>query len=159
MKTTTVTIVFFYLFLGNTLQAQVLGLGWKYDKKPMFQAAFNAPVLFDKNIPYDVAFGLDYTTPNKEVPSGLQLQVTGMYFLDEGSSKSHLISAGLTAGYLIDFNQQFSNQFRLSPHLYAEFVLFVVKAGYDFLLPLQKATPFISVSLGGGYLFRHFKLM
>lgn len=152
-------IVVFFLFFSGFLQAQIISLGGKYDQKPMFQAAVNAPVLFDKDRPYDVALGLDYTTPNKKMPSGLQLQVTGMYFVVEDDYKSYLISAGITSGYLFDFNKEFSNQFRLSPHLYAEFGLFVVKAGYDYLLPLQQGTPFISIGLGGGYLFRHFKIM
>src|SRR5690554_7682104 len=82
-----------------------------------------------------------------------------MYIVVEDDYKSYLISAGITSGYLFDFNKEFSNQFRLSPHLYAEFGLFVVKAGYDYLLPLQQGTPFISIGLGGGYLFRHFKIM
>lgn len=159
MKIFSVKIALFFLLVGGPIHAQVFSLGGKYDKKAMFQAALNVPVLFDKDKPYDVAFGLDYTTPNKNMPSGLQFQVTGMYFLDEGSSKSHLISAGITGGYLLDFNKEFSNQFRFSPHLYAEFGLLTVKAGYDYLLPLQQGTPFISVGLGGGYLFRHFKIM
>lgn len=159
MKIFPVKIALFFLLVGGPIQAQVFSLGGKYDKKAMFQAALNVPVLFDNDKPYDVAFGLDYTTPNKNMPSGLQLRVTGMYFLDEGSSKSHLISAGITGGYLLDFNKEFSNQFRLSPHLYAEFGLLTVKAGYDYLLPLRQGTPFVSVGLGGGYLFRHFKIM
>ncbi|SEH85322.1 hypothetical protein SAMN02927937_01780 [Paenimyroides aquimaris] len=160
MRKVFVKIALIFVFsLTTSLHAQVFSLGGKYDKKAMFQAALNVPVLFDNDKPYDVAFGLDYTTPNKNMPSGLQLQVTGMYFLDEGSSKSHLISAGITGGYLLDFNKEFSNQFRLSPHVYAEFGLLTVKAGYDYLLPLQQGTPFVSVGLGGGYLFRHFKIM
>src|SRR5690606_11741942 len=141
MKIFSIKIVFFFLIFVTPLRAQVFSLGGKYDKKGMFQAALNVPVLFDNDKPYDVAFGLDYTTPNKKMPSGLQFQVTGMYFLDEGSSKSHLISAGITGGYLLDFNKEFNNQFRISPHLYAELGLLVVKAGYDYLLPLQQGSP------------------
>lgn len=159
MKLFPVNIVLLFVLWGTQLHAQIFSVGGKYDEKPMLQASINAPVLFNKNKPYDVAFGLDYTTPNKKMPSGLQFQVTGMYFLSEGSSKSHLISAGLTSGYLLDFNKEFNNQFRVSPHLYAEFGLLVIKAGYEYLLPLHQGTLFISIGVGAGYLFRHFKIM
>lgn len=141
------------------LHAQFMAVGAKFDKELMFQATVNAPVLFDDDLPYDVSFGVDYTSKNELMPSGLQFQSTAMYFLDEGSSKSHLVYAGLTAGYLLDFNSRFTNQFRFTPHLYAELGFLMIKVGYDYLLPLQKGSPFISVGLGGGYLFRHFKLM
>ncbi len=141
------------------VHAQLIGIGAKFDKELMFQATVNAPVLFDKDLPYEVSFGVDYTSGNPLLPSGLQFQSIAMYFLDEGSSKSHLVYAGLTAGYLLDFNSRFSNQFRFTPHLYAEWGFLVFKPGYDYLLPLQKGSPFISVELGGGFLFRHFKLM
>lgn len=154
-----VTFAVLFCLFGSALHAQIIGLGSKFDKKAMFQATFNAPLIFDKDKPYDVALGIDYTTGNKSVPSGLQVQVTGMIFLDEGRNKSHLLSAGVTTGYLFDFNTNFDNQFRVSPHLYLELFPVYIKAGYDYSMPLQKGTPFVSIGIVGGYMFRHFSIM
>lgn len=149
----------FSLGIGHLLNAQILGVGGKLDKEVMFQASFNVPIIMSKDVPYDLAFGVDFTTKNNHMPSGLQLQSTGMYFFHENSSQSRLVSVGLTAGYLFDFNTSFENQFRLSPHFYAEFGFLYFRLGYDYYMPLDKGAPFISMGIGGGYLFRHFKLM
>lgn len=153
-----IAILFIFSFTSS-LSAQVFGLGAKFDKEVMFSANFNLPLLFDKYLPYDIAGGVEYTTPNDKLPSGLQLQVSSMYFIDEGSAKAHLITAGVTAGYLFDFNKTFANQFRVTPYVYAEIGILYIKTGYDYYMPLQKGNAFISIGLGGGYLFRHFKLM
>ena len=153
-----ITVVFVFSFTMS-FYAQVVGLGAKFDKEVVFSANFNAPLFFDKSLPYDIAAGVEYTSANNKLPSGLQLQMSTMYFLDEGSSKSHLITAGVTAGYLFDFNKTFTNQFRLTPYVYAEIGFLYIKTGYDYYMPLQKGNAFISIGLGGGYLFRYFKLM
>lgn len=139
--------------------AQVFNIGGKYSEKSMFQASINVPLLFDKDKPYDFALGLDYTTGNKLAPSGLQPQLTAMYFLVDDKNKSYLVSANLSAGYLFDFNKHFDNEIRVSPHLYLEFILMNIKVGYDYLMSSQKGYPFISIGFGGGHLFRHFSVM
>ncbi|SFT02553.1 hypothetical protein [Sphingobacterium wenxiniae] len=159
MKVTVFYLTFLWFLGMQSLHAQVVSVGGKFDKKPMFQASLNAPVFFNKYLPYDIAFGLDYTTRNKEAPSGLQPQVTGMYFIVDNDYKDFLVSANVTAGYLFDFNKQFANQFRVSPHVYFEIPFCMVKVGYDYTMPLNKGYPFVSVGLGGFLLFRHFKVM
>lgn len=151
--------VFMFLFCNYSLKAQVFSLGAKYDKAAMFQASFNIPVLFDKYKPYDFAFGLDYTSPNAKAPSGLQPQFTAMYFLVDDKYKSYNISAGITSGYLFDFNKEFNNQFRVSPYVYMEAFPFTVKVGHEYVMPLNQGQFFVSIGIGGGYLFRHFSIM
>ncbi len=87
--------------------------------------------------------------------SGLQPQVTGMYFLLDEANRNFLISANLTAGYLFDFNKQFAHQVRISPHVYFEIPLLMVKVGYGYMIPLQKGYPFVSIGIGGFQLFRN----
>lgn len=151
--------VFMFLFCNHSLKAQVFGLGAKYDKAAMFQASFNIPVLFDKYKPYDFAFGLDYTSPNAKAPSGLQPQFTAMYFLVDDKYKSYNISAGIASGYLFDFNKEFSNQFRVSAYVYMEAFPFTIKVGHEYVMPLNQGQFFVSIGIGGGYLFRHFSIM
>ncbi|KAA5534284.1 hypothetical protein [Paenimyroides baculatum] len=151
--------VFMFLFCNHSIKAQVFSLGAKYDKAAMFQASFNVPVLFDKYKPYDFAFGLDYTSPNAKAPSGLQPQFTAMYFLVDDKYKSYNISAGITSGYLFDFNKEFNNQFRVSPYVYTEVFPFTIKVGHEYVMPLNQGQFFISIGIGGGYLFRHFSIM
>lgn len=126
-----------FLFCNHSIKAQVFSLGAKYDKAAMFQASFNVPVLFDKHMPYDFAFGLDYTSPNAKAPSGLQPQFTAMYFLVDDKYKSYNISAGITSGYLFDFNKEFNNQFRVSPYVYTEVFPFTAKVGHEYVMPLN----------------------
>jgi len=113
--------VFMFLFCNHSIKAQVFSLGAKYDKAAMFQASFNIPVMFDKYKPYDFAFGLDYNSPNTKAPSGLQPQFTAMYFVVDDKYKSYNISAGVTTGYLFDFNKEFNNQFSISPYVSRKF--------------------------------------
>lgn len=148
-----------FLFCNHSIKAQVFSLGAKYDKAAMFQASFNVPVMFDKYKPYDFAFGLDYTSPNTKAPSGLQPQFTAMYFLVDDKYKSYNISAGITSGYLFDFNKEFNNQFRISPYVYMEAFPFTVKVGHEYVMPLNQGQFFVSIGIGGGYLFRHFSIM
>jgi len=151
--------VFMFLFCNHSIKAQVFSLGAKYDKAAMFQASFNVLVLFDKYKPYDFAFGLDYTSPNAKAPSGLQPQFTAMYFLVDDKYKSYNISAGITSGYLFDFNKEFNNQFRVSPYVYMEAFPFTVKVGHEYVMPLNQGQFFVSIGIGGGYFFRHFSIM
>jgi len=151
--------VFLVLICNQSVKAQVFSVGAKYDKATMFQASFNIPVLFDKYKPYDFAFGLDYTTPNAKAPSGLRPQFTAMYFLIDDKYKSYNVSAGVITGYLFDFNKEFNNQFRVSPHVYMEAFPFTIKVGHDYVMPLNQGHFFISIGIGGGYLFRHFSVM
>jgi len=151
--------VFLFLFCNQSVKAQIINVGAKYDKAAMFQASFNIPILFDKYKPYDFAFGLDYTSPNAKAPSGLQPQFTAMYFLVDDKYKSYNISAGVTTGYLFDFNKEFNNQFRISPYVYTEVFPFNIKVGHEYVMPLNQGQFFISIGIGGGYLFRHFSIM
>lgn len=156
---TKIIVVFLFLFCNQSVKAQIINVGAKYDKVAMFQASFNVPVLFDKHKPYDFAFGLDYTSPNAKAPSGLQPQFTAMYFLVDDKYKSYNISAGVTSGYLFDFNKEFNNQFRVSPYIYTEVFPFNIKVGHEYVMPLNQGQFFISIGIGGGYLFRHFSIM
>lgn len=142
---------------GSLIQAQVISAGFiKYDKKGMFQATVNYPLLFNKDKSYDFYAGLDYTTKNHEVPSGLAPQLGFAYYIVDSDYKDYLLSANLNAGYLFDFN----NQFRISPHIYFELLsLLNLKAGYDYMMPLGKGYPFVSIGIGGGFMFRHFNIM
>ena len=148
-----------FLFCSQLLKAQVFSLGAKYDKEAIFHASFNILVLFDKYKPYDFAFGLDYTSLNAKAPSGLQPQFTAMYFLVDDKYKSYNISAGITSGYLFDFNKEFNNQFRVSPYVYMEAFPFNIKVGHEYAMPLNQGQFFVSIGIGGGYLFRHFSIM
>lgn len=112
-----VTLVIGLLSKSN---AQIIHVGGKMDKNLMFNATLQAPFFFHKKMPYELMFGVDYTTKNNDAPSGLAPQVTFGYFLVDSPNKSYLVFAGLTSGYLFDFNKQFDNQLRLSPHLYTE---------------------------------------
>lgn len=146
-------------FLHQSVNAQLIGAGTKFDKQLMFQANVNYPIKFNPNNKYDLAFGVDYTTRNSEAPSGIQPQMTGIVYLVDDKYKSHLIYGGLTAGYLFDFNQEFDNQFRLTPHLYWEYAsLIYTKVGVDYATPINKVYPFISIGIGGGHLIRHLSI-
>lgn len=145
--------------LGSLVQAQILSAGFKYDKKGMFQASLNFPFLLDKEKPYDFYAGVDYTTKNEEMPSGLAPQLGFAYYLVDDKTKDFLISANLNAGYLFDFNEEFDNQFRLTPHIYFELIsLLNLKIGYEYWMPLNQGFPFISIGIGGGFMFRHFSV-
>ncbi len=141
----------------NTTHAQVVNVGIKYEERTMFQAGINVPLIFDNTRPFDISYGVDYTSPNARVPSGLQAQTTALYFIID-DEKLFLLALGLNAGYLFDFNKQFNNQFRFTPHLYTEFFLFNCKVGYDYMMPFNRGYPAVSIGIGGGYLFRHFKI-
>lgn len=148
------------LLFGGLLQAQIISAGFKYEKKGMFQATVNYPFLFDKEKPFDFYAGFDYTTKNEEVPSGLAPQLGFAYYMVDDKAKDFLVSANLNAGYLFDFNPEFENQFRITPHIYFEFIsLLNLKVGYDYLMPLNQGFPFISIGIGGGFMFRHFSVM
>lgn len=154
--------IFFVLFITGALNcpAQIFSLGYRQDKKAMFQAEFNYPFLMDKNRPYNFLVGLDYTTPNKAVPSGLSPQLTFGYYVLDDEYKDYLVMAGLGTGYLFDFNKQFDNQFRITPHLYFEYLgLLNLKLGYNYMIPLQKGYPYVSIGVGGFHMFRYFRLM
>lgn len=149
------------LFIAGNLivNAQFIGVGTKFDKQFMFQATANIPIKFDSNYKYDLAFGVDYTTSDDQVPSGLQPQMTGIVYLVDNKYKSYLIYGGLTAGYLFDFNKEFDNQIRLTPHIYYEYSsLFYIKAGADYATPIDKIYPFISIGIGGGHMLRHLSI-
>lgn len=143
----------------STVNAQIVGVGTKLDKQFMFQANVNVPIKFNANNKYDLAFGVDYTTPNSKAPSGLQPQMTGIVYLVDDKSKSNLVYGGLTTGYLFDFNKEFDNQIRITPHIYYEYMsLIYIKAGADYATPINKIYPFISIGIGGGHMFRHFSI-
>ncbi|WP_437921407.1 hypothetical protein [Sphingobacterium sp. LRF_L2] len=148
------------LFMGiGYSPAQVLQLGTKLDKKLMFNATLNYPFFFSKYKAYELMVGLDYSSKNNQMPSGIAPQVTYGYFLVERPARDYLLFTGLTAGYVLDLNKEFDNQFRVSPHLYAEIKFVAIKVGFDYMLPLKRGYPFISLGFGGGHLLRHFKVM
>lgn len=145
--------------LNQSVSAQLIGAGTKFDKQFMFQANVNYPIKFNASNKYDLAFGVDYTTRNSKAPSGLQPQMTGIVYLLDNKYKSHLIYGGLTAGYLFDFNKEFDNQIRLTPHIYYEYSsLFYIKAGADYATPINKVYPFVSIGIGGGHMLRHLSI-
>lgn len=146
--------------------AQVVSIGMKQNKSTMFQASVNLPLLANassSNESHDYFVGLDYTTKNKHMPSGLQPQFTYAYYLIDDDKKAHILSTNLGAGYLIDFRSksEFQNQFTINPHIYYEyFALLNVRVGYEHMFPFQKGYPYVSVGLGGFVnLFRNFKIM
>lgn len=154
-------ILFQLLFIAgfSSVNAQLIGVGTKFDKQFMFQANVNVPIKFNANNKYDLAFGVDYTTSNSKAPSGLQPQMTGIIYLVDEKNKSFLVYGGLTAGYLFDFNKEFDNQIRLTPHIYYEYSsLIYIKVGADYATPINKVYPFLSIGIGGAHMFRHFSI-
>jgi len=154
-----IVVLFLIVLYHHSLKAQIISLGSKFDKSFMFQSSINIPILFDNNKPYDFAFGLDYTTSNTKSPSGLQPQITAMYFLIDDKYKSYNLSVGVTSGYLFDFSKEFNNQFRVSPYVYIEAFPFNIKLGHNYAMAINQGQFFISIGIGGGYLFRHFSVM
>ena len=155
-------ILFGLIFLLGSIiaNAQIFSAGAKFQEKTMFQATFNAPIFFDKNKPFDIFWGADYTTKNSKTPSGLAPQLGFAYYLVDEKSKNFMLSANFSAGYLFDFNKKFDNQFRFSPHIYFEFLSLInVRLGYDYLTPINQGYPFVSIGIGGGMMFRHFSVM
>lgn len=147
----------FYIQDGS---AQIFSLGMKQDKRPMFQAALNVPLVFEKDKKYDFTVGVDYTSKNPKQPSGLAPQIGLVRYIVDNRYKDFLVSANLQTGYLFDFNKGMDNQFRLSPHLYVEYQgVLHCRGGYDYAMPLQKGYPFISIGIGGLMMFRHFSIM
>ncbi|SRR5690606_34373301 len=153
-------LIILFFFNSQLIEAQVVSAGFKYDKKGMFHAALNYPFFLDKEKPFDFYAGLDFTTKNNEVPSGLAPQLGFAYYLVDDKAKDFLISANLNAGYLFDFNKEFDNQFRVTPHLYFELLsLLNLRVGYEYLMPFNKGFLFVSIGIGGGFMFRHFSIM
>lgn len=149
---------FFLILFCIELNAQLIGLGLKMDEKPMFDIAANYPLIFKDSKNYSLSLGAEFSTSNSQMPSGLQFQLTPLYHFLDDAKKDYFLSLGFTAGYLLDFNSEFSNQFRISPHFYAEYILFYCKLGYDYVMPLDQGSFFVSIGIGGGYLMRHFKI-
>lgn len=140
--------------------SQVLSLGIKQDRRTMFQAGVNIPVIFKSDKKYDFTIGADYTSKNPLQPSGLSPQITFVQFISDNKHKNFLISANMQAGYLFDFNKDRGNQFRISPCVYVEYLSFLNgKIGYDYLMSSQKGYPFVSIGLGGFLMLRHLKSM
>lgn len=154
----------FFLFIGLQFSfdgfSQVFSVGAKQDKRTMFQAALNFPVVFDNNKNYDFTIGVDYTSKNHTQPSGLSPQLGFVRYIVDSKYKDFLVSANVQTGYLFDFNRGMGKQFRVSPHLYIEYQSFLnCKIGYDYAMPLQKGYPFVSIGIGGLMMFRHFSIM
>ncbi|MDR2283646.1 MAG: hypothetical protein LBE37_10575 [Sphingobacterium sp.] len=148
------------IFSISRASAQIFSLGMKQDKRPMFQASLNVPLVFDKGKNYDFTVGVDYTSKNPKQPSGLAPQLGYVRYIVDNRYKDFLVSANLQAGYLFDFNKGMDNQFRVSPHLYVEYQgLFHCRVGYDYAMPLQKGYPFVSIGIGGLMMFRHLSFM
>ncbi len=140
--------------------AQIFSLGMKQDKRPMFQAALNVPLVFNTDKNYDFTVGVDYTSKNSKQPSGLAPQLGFVRYIVDNRYKDFLVSANVQTGYLFDFNKGMDNQFRVSPHLYVEYQgFFHCRVGYDYAMPLQKGYPFVSIGIGGLMMFRHFSIM
>lgn len=148
-------------FFGiSEASAQIFSLGMKQDRRPMFQAALNLPLVFDNDKNYDFTVGVDYTSENPRQPSGLAPQVGFVRYIVDNRYKDFLVSANVQTGYLFDFNKGIDNQFRVSPHLYVEYQgFFHCRVGYDYAMPLQKGYPFVSIGIGGLMMFRHFSIM
>ncbi|SUJ29023.1 Uncharacterised protein [Sphingobacterium spiritivorum] len=153
-------ILFLSLFSYiHSAGAQIINIGYKYEEKSMFQTTINIPFVMDKNKPYEYMAGLDYSTKNALAPSGIAPQLTGGYYIIDDKRKSNILSLQLSAGYLFDLNKNFQNQVRLSPHVYFELNgIFNFKAGYDFLMPLEKGYPYVSIGLGGLLSLRHMSI-
>ena len=160
MKSYYLYLLLLGIFTISKASAQIFSLGIKQDKRPMFQAALNVPVVFDRDKNYDFTVGVDYSSKNPKQPSGLAPQVGFVRYIVDNRYKDFLVSANVHTGYLFDFNKGMDNQFRVSPHLYVEYqALFNCRIGYDYMMPLQKGYPFISIGIGGLMMFRHFSIM
>lgn len=148
------------LVWATNLQAQIASASVKWQEEWMFDASLNYPLFIENDGKFDLMIGANYTTPNSKFPSGLQPQLTGIYRLVDNPTKDYFLSVQLTSGYLIDFTSDFENQFRLSPHFYLEYIgIFNLKMGYDYLMPFNKGYPFVSIGIGGFYMFKDFKIM
>lgn len=160
MKSYYLCLVLIGIFTVSRASAQILSLGMKQDRRSMFQAALNVPLVFDKDKNYDVTVGVDYTSKNPKQPSGLAPQLGFVRYIVDSKYKNFLVSANVHTGYLFDFNKEMDNQFRVSPHLYVEYQgIFHCRVGYDYAMPLQKGYPFVSIGIGGLMMFRHFSIM
>ena len=150
---------FVLLLFGVTFAQAQLSNGYKYGEQGMYHVMLNIP--FSNASPfYSSPFyfysGLDFTTKNRKVPSGLAPQVGLAYKIVENEDSATLVSANLNAGYLFDFNKKFDNQFRVSPHLYCELVGNIqIRAGYEYMMPFRKGYPFFSIGIGPGIMFPH----
>lgn len=151
------------LFLGITIipsYAQLINLGYKYQEKGMFNATINYPMIYDRHTHHELMLGIDYTTKNTKAPSGISPQLSYGYFLVDNSRTNYLLMAGLSTGYQVTLHNPYKNQFRVSPYIYTELVaVFNLKVGYDYMMPLQKGYPFISIGIGGLHMFRHLNFM
>ncbi len=160
MKYSRNIMVFLVVMFSVFVKAQIIHAGAKFDRKLMFNATANYAVFYKDKKPFELMIGADFTTGNDKVPSGLAPQISFGYFIVGDEYKDYMIFGGLTGGYLFDFNKEFENQFRITPHIYFEYMaLLNLKIGYDYLMPHHKGYPFISIGIGGLQMFRHFKVM
>lgn len=139
--------------------AQIVNIGYKYQEKGMFQTSFNYPFLYDGSS-HEWMLGIDYTSKNDKAPSGITPQITYGYYLKDNPNSDYFIMTGITAGYQFSLHKSYENQFKITPYVYGELIGIVnIKIGYDYMLPLQKGYPFVSVGIGGLHMFRHLRFM
>ncbi|KGE16174.1 hypothetical protein [Sphingobacterium deserti] len=126
----------------------------------MMQVSLNYPFVLSAYRPFEFMVGIDYTTKNREVSSGLVPQATLHYYLIDDSSNNFLLGVGTGAGYMFDFNTNRNNQIRINPHLYFEYgTILNLRVGYDVMFPNKRGYPFLSIGLGGFHGIRHLKWM
>lgn len=152
----TVLIVFGCCMLClSTAWSQIIGFGYKNEKKGMFQATINLPLTYSKDNWIDVAAGLDYTTKNHLAPSGFSMNASAYHYLiGDDNIQASLI--GLESGYLINTGLG-NDTYKLTPYVYYERSLFYIRAGVDYYFREEKGYPFVSVGFGGLHIMRNMK--
>src|SRR5690606_19734903 len=107
--------------------SQIIGLGYKNEKKGMFQATVNLPLTFSKDNWIDFAAGIDYTSKNHLAPSGFSMNASAYHYLiGDDDIQASLI--GLETGYLINTGLG-NDTYKLTPYVYYERSLFYIRAG------------------------------
>ena len=83
-------------------------------------------------------------------------QATYGYRLWDDKRSEFFVMVGSSAGYNFQLSRDFSNQIKVSPFVYAEYIGVInVKIGYDYATKINKGFPFISVGLGGFHALRN----
>lgn len=143
------------IFYSQSVRCQIIGLGYKNEKKGMFQTTVNLPLTFSKDNWIDFAAGIDFTSKNHLAPSGFSMNASAYHYLiGDDDIQASLI--GLETGYLINTGLG-NDTYKLTPYVYYERSLFYVRAGVDYYFRLEKGYPFVSIGFGGLHIIRNMK--
>lgn len=159
MKFHFIIAVFALTLLSQDVSAQLIGLGYKYQERSMFQASVNYP--FDSGLDRiaGVTGGIDFTTKNRMAPSGVTLQITPYHYLFDRQLKNQggAILIGSDLGYHLNTGQG-ENGFKAAPHLYVDFILVYLKIGAEYYNSTGRTYPFVSIGIGGIHGIRNLHL-